>query len=258
MADWHEIGIAKHNPFRVSDEAVDSSRPHSDRREVVLEAQPQKLHFDASRAALIIVDMQNDFCSPDGWIASLGLDVAYGLDLIDPINTASRAFRANGMSVLWVSWGVRPDGLNLSPSTRHPFNPNGSQPGLGGEFIGPRGSHRVLTEGSWGAQIVDGLEQAENDIHVAKQRISGFWDTPLDSILRNLDVRTLFFAGVNADHCVLGTLMDANFAGYDTVMLEDCVGTTSPDFCMQATFHNVRFCFGFTSTSAQVASALSA
>ena len=83
------------------------------------------------------------------------------------------------------------------------------------------------------------LHQEPGDIHVSKHRISGFWDTPLDAILKNLDVTTLFFAGVNADHCVLGTLMDANFHGYDTVMLEDCVATTSPDFCMQATLHNV-------------------
>jgi len=258
MADWHEVGIPTRNPLRVSAEAVDFTRPHPVLREVAVEAQPQKLCFDAARAALVIVDMQNDFCSPDGWIASLGLDTAYGLDLIDPINTASRAFRAANMPVLWVSWGVRPDRLNLSSATRHPFNPNGSQPGLGGEFTGPGGTHRVLMQGSWGAEIIEGLDQAETDIHVAKHRISGFWDTPLDSILRNLDVRTLFFAGVNADHCVLGTLMDANFAGYDTVMLEDCVGTTSPEFCMQATLHNVRFCFGFTATSGDVASTLSA
>lgn len=258
MTDWHELGIADRNPLRVNDDAVDVSRPHPPLRQVSLPAQPQQLHFDAARAALIIIDMQNDFCSPDGWIASLGIDVAYGQNVIEPINRVSRAFRAQGMPVIWVNWGVRPDRLNLSSSTRHPFNTNGTQPGLGGEFNGPRGKHHVLTEGSWGAELVDGIEQADNDIHISKHRISGFWDTPLDSILRNLDARTLFFAGVNADHCVLGTLMDANFAGYDTVMVEDCVGTTSPDFCMQATLHNVRFCFGFTTSSAQLADALSA
>jgi nicotinamidase-related amidase len=49
---------------------------------------------------------------------------------------------------------------------------------------------------------------------------------------------------------VLGTLMDACFLGYDTVMLEDCTATSSPDFCHQAAIHNVRFCFGFTTSSA--------
>ena len=73
-----------------------------------------------------------------------------------------------------------------------------------------------MTEGSWSAAIVDELTPEPSDILVDKYRMSGFWDTPLDSILRNLGVATVFFAGVNADQCVLATLMDANFLGYDT------------------------------------------
>lgn len=256
MGEWTELGIAGRAGFRVSDEAVDLSRPDLDRRMAEVPAQPQSLIFDANRAALVIVDMQNDFCAPGGWISSLGINLDYGRKLIDPINIVSRAFRSGGMPVIWLNWGVRPDRLNLSYSTRYPFNANGSQPGLGGAFRGPDGTYHVLTEGGWGAAILDGMEQGAGDIHVSKHRISGFWDTPLDSILRTLDIKTLFFAGVNADHCVLGTQMDANFAGYDTVMLEDCVGTTSPDFCMAATLHNVRFCFGFTTTGHEISAAI--
>ena len=73
----------------------------------------------------------------------------------------------------------------------------------------------------------------------------GFQDTELDSILRNLAVTTLLFAGVNADQCVLCTLQDANFRGYDCLLLEDCAATTSPDYCMAATLYNVQQCFGF-------------
>ena len=80
--------------------------------------------------------------------------------------------------------------------------------------------------------------------------MSGFWDTPLDSILRNLGVTTLLFAGVNVDQCVLCTLQDANFLGYDCILLEDCSATTSPSFCTEATLYNVRQCFGFTASSA--------
>ncbi len=70
--------------------------------------------------------------------------------------------------------------------------------------------------------------RAKSDIRVDKHRMSGFWDTPLDSILRNLGVTTLLFGGVNADQCVLHTLADANFLGYDTLMVGDCTATTSP------------------------------
>ena len=75
--------------------------------------------------------------------------------------------------------------------------------------------------------------------------MSGFWDTELDSVLRNLGVTTVLFGGVNADQCVLATLMDANFLGYDTILVEQCTATTSPDYCMKATLYNVRTCFGF-------------
>jgi nicotinamidase-related amidase len=79
--------------------------------------------------------------------------------------------------------------------------------------------------------------------------MSGFWDTPLDAILRNLRVDTLLFAGVNADQCVIWTLADANFLGYDCVMLDDCCATTSPAFCWDATLYNVRQCLGFVASS---------
>ena len=118
-------------------------------------------------------------------------------------------------------------------------------------------SYHLLEKDGWGAELVRGLEREPGDIWIDKHRISGFWDTPLDSILRNLGVTTLLFAGINADHCVYATLMDANFHGYDTIMLEDCVATTSPAFCLEATLHNVRFCFGFTVTASNLLKGLS-
>ena len=104
----------------------------------------------------------------------------------------------------------------------------------------------MLQAGSWSAQIVDELAPPPGDIHVAKHRMSGFWDTPLDSILRNLRLDTLLFGGVNLDQCVLHTLADANFLGYDTILVEDCAATTNPDFCREATLLNIRQIFGFT------------
>jgi nicotinamidase-related amidase len=86
--------------------------------------------------------------------------------------------------------------------------------------------------------------------------MSGFQDTELDSILRNLGVTTLMFAGVNADQCVLCTLQDANFRGYDCLLLEDCTATTSPDYCMQAAIYNTRQCFGFVVSSVAITAEL--
>ena len=247
---WHALGAEGRNTYRVSDTVVDMRRPVREAQSIRLAAQPQDVLLDLSRCALIVIDMVNDFCATEGWIESIGVDFSTSRDLVPPINRATAALRARGAPVIWVNWGVRPDRANLSPGTQHPFNPNGQGPGLAGETTVAGRTYRVLQKGEWGAEIYDGLEIGPEDIRVDKHRISGFWDTPLDAILKNHGVSTLLFAGVNADHCVLGTLMDANFHGYDTIMLEDCVATTSPDFCLQATLHNVRFCFGFTATSA--------
>ena len=80
----------------------------------------------------------------------------------------------------------------------------------------------MLEFGSWAAAIVDELAVDIADIQVPKFRMSGFQDTVLDSVLRNLAVTTLLFAGVNADQCVLCTLQSANFLGYDCLLVEDC------------------------------------
>ncbi len=249
---WPALGTCGRNTYRVSGKHVDMRRPQRPVCAITVQALPQNLVIDLARTALIIIDMQNDFCAGDGWIGSMGIDVKPALALAGPINRTTELLRGKDVPVIWLNWGVRPDRLNLSPGTQHPFNPNGQGPGLAGELAGSSHNYNLLQEGSWGAQIIDTLVQAEDDIHVSKHRISGFWDTPLNSILLNLDIKTVLFAGVNADHCVLGTLMDANFHGYDTILLEDCTATTSPDFCFQATLHNVRFCFGFTTTSENI------
>ncbi|HJP67670.1 MAG TPA: isochorismatase family cysteine hydrolase [Sphingomicrobium sp.] len=256
MNQWSELGTTGRNRYKVSETVVDMCRPQANCRSIALSALPQNLIIDLSRSALMIIDMQNDFCGQGGWISSMGVDFAAARELVAPINAVADALRAQNVPVLWVNWGVRADRANLSPSTQHPFNPNGSGPGLAGSRTDKGRSYKVLQKGEWGAELIEGLTPRPEDIQIDKHRISGFWDTPLDSVLRNLNISTLLFAGINADHCVYATLMDANFHGYDTVMLEDCVATTSPDFCMAATLHNVRFCFGFTTTSAQLLEAL--
>jgi nicotinamidase-related amidase len=191
--------------------------------------------------------MQNDFCAPEGWLAHIGVDIAPARRPIAPLAALLPTVRAAGVPVLWVNWGNRPDRLNLSPSLLHVYAPDGAGLGLGGKVPGTGAP--VLEKGSWGAALVDGLAPAEGDIQVDKFRMSGFWDTPLDSILRNLGVTTLLFAGVNVDQCVLATLQDASCLGYDCILLEDCGATTSPDYCLAATLYNVRQCFGFVAHS---------
>lgn len=237
----------------MSRDAVDLRRPVLEPRPVEVAALPQRLTLDLARTAVVAVDLQNDFCHPDGWLASIGVDVSGAAGPIGALATTLPALRAAGVPVVWVTWGNRPDRANLPPGVRHVYDPDGASTGIGDPL--PGGSH-VLELGSWSAALVDELVPEPADLQVAKYRMSGFPDTPLDSVLRNLRVDTLLFAGVNTDQCVLATLTDAANLGYDVVLVEDLCGTTSPDFCTAATLYNVRQCFGFTTTSAELLAGL--
>ncbi|MGI4747651.1 MAG: cysteine hydrolase family protein [Janthinobacterium lividum] len=244
----YKLGSSPRNSWRVSAQAADLVRPSIPIRRARLDAEPKPIEIDLARSAMLVIDMQNDFCHPDGWLAGIGVDIAPARRPIAPLLSLLPALRDADIPVVWVNWGNRPDRLNLSPSLLHVYNGDGCGIGLGDPL--PGNEAHVLEAGSWSAAIVDELRPDPRDIQVDKFRMSGFWDTELDSILRNLGVQTLLFAGVNLDQCVLCTLQDANFLGYDCVLVEDCTATTSPGFCTDATLYNVRQCFGFTTRAA--------
>jgi nicotinamidase-related amidase len=248
------LGSSGSNSWLVSEGRANLVRRVVRPQPVSVQAQGKLITFDLARTAIVIVDMQNDFCHPDGWLAHIGVDVAPARRPIAPLRRLLPILRGSSVPVIWLNWGNRPDRLNLSPSLLHVYNPSGAGIGLGDPL--PGSGAKVLERGSWSAAIVDELSVEPADIHVAKYRMSGFQDTELDSILRNLGVTTLMFAGVNADQCVLCTLQDANFRGYDCILLEDCAATTSPDFCMAATIYNVNQCFGFVVRSEAIADEL--
>jgi ureidoacrylate peracid hydrolase len=242
---------APRNSWGVSADLVDLRREPAPSAPVTVAAKPQTLTLDLARTAIIVIDMQNDFCHPDGWLASIGVDVGPARAPIGPIAELLPRLRASHCAVVWLNWGNRPDRANLPPGVLHVYNPDGQGNGIGTPTR-PGGSP-TLQQDSWSAAIVDGLKPEPGDISVDKYRMSGFFDTPLDSILRNLSVTTLLFAGVNADQCVLATLTDAACIGYDVVLLEDCAATTSPQYCFDAAVYNVAQCFGFVTTSTALA-----
>ncbi|MBD0334011.1 MAG: cysteine hydrolase [Cyanobacteria bacterium Co-bin13] len=242
------------NAWLVNAEEADITRSPLPQRRISLTTDTKKLHVDLNKTACLVVDMQNDFCHPDGWLASIGVDVGPARAPIGPLARLLPTLRQAEVPVIWVNWGNRPDLLNIGAGLRHVYNPTGEGVGLNDPL--PKNGALVLAKDSWAAAVVEELEQTPTDIRVDKYRMSGFWDTPLDSILRNLGRTTLLFAGVNADQCVMATLQDANFLGYDCVLLRDCTATTSPDYCFQATIYNVNQCFGFVTDSGSILQAV--
>ena len=244
------------NAWAVNEAIADITRRPVAPKPITVAAETKTLRLDLAKAAILVIDMQNDFCHPEGWLAHIGVDVTPTREPIKPLNTLLPELRAAKVPVIWVNWGNRPDLLNISPGLLHVYNPSGEGVGLGDHL--PNRGARVLTLGSWAAAIIDELEQNPDDIFVDKYRMSGFWDTPLDSILRNLGKTTLFFGGVNIDQCVMATLQDANFLGYDCILVKDCAATTSPEYCLKATLYNVNQCFGFVTDSQLIIEAIKA
>jgi nicotinamidase-related amidase len=248
------LGPARGFRWAASATHVDMSAPLPPPRPLTLPTEPQHVTLDLERTALLVIDMQNDFCAQGGWVDHLGVDYTPDRAPIAPLRRLLPPLRAAGVTVVWVNWGNRADLANMPPNQIHLYKPRGAGVGLGDPL--PGSGAPVLQKDSWAAAVVDELAPAPDDLRVDKYRISGFWDTPLDSILRNLQIRTVLFAGVNTDQCVLCTLQDANFLGYGCVLVSDCCATTSPAYCTDATIFNVKKCFGFVTDSAAIVDAL--
>ena len=227
-----DLGSAAQNQWRILDDAIDISRGERARDPVRIAARGRDVILDLASTAMIVIDMQDLFCRlrPGETTAPTARPIA-------PLHRLLPHLRAHTAPIIWLNWGNRPDKLNLAPGVLRPFHRTGGP-------IPP-----ILDKDSRDAGIIAGLEPDPADIHIDKYRLSGFWDTALDSVLRNLRVQTLLFAGVNLDQCVYATLLDAHCLGYDCVLVEDCTATRSPGFCTEATLFNVEHGMGFVTTS---------
>ncbi len=241
------LGVGRPTQWWATETEVDMSLAPPEPRRARFATEPQAITVDLNRTAIVVIDMQNDFCTSGGWVDHIGGNYEADRAPIGPLRRLLPKLREAGVPVIWVNWGVRPDLTNMPPNQVHLYKPKGTGVGLADPL--PSNGAPVLTKDSWAAAVVDELAPHEEDIKVDKHRISGFWDTPLDSILRNLGIKTILFAGVNTDQCVLHSLTDANFLGYGCVLVTDCCATSSPNFCSEATIWNVKKCFGFVTDS---------
>lgn len=250
------FGPAPHNAWTLSDEGVSLVRQPRSTVAVQFDALPQRIEIDLARSALIVIDMQNDFCHPKGWFGQKGISVKPMRKPIATIAGLLPAWRSAGGAVVWLNWGVRPDRLNLSPTVQ--FKGKRSAGGVGYAESSPDERGLSVVAGEWGAQVIDELSAAPSDITVFKHRLSGFWDNELDSILRQQGITTLLFAGVNTDRCVFSTLQDAGFLGYDCVLLADACSTPSPAYVSKAIHFIVQQLHGFVATTTALMPALKA
>jgi nicotinamidase-related amidase len=166
--------------------------------------------------ALIIIDMQVDFCAPGGWVDQLGEDVSNTRAVIAPIAAVLDRCRTAGLPVLHTREGHRPDLADLPANKRWRTRAHG----LG---IGDAGLHgRILTRGEPGWQIVPELAPRADEAVIDKPGKGAFHATALDRLLRARGLHHLLIAGVTTDCCVQATMREAADHGYGATLLEDC------------------------------------
>jgi ureidoacrylate peracid hydrolase len=248
------FGPAKHNAWTLGDAYVSLVRQPLRPKPLRIEAAPEPIEIDLRRSALIVVDMQNDFCHPKGWFGQKGVSMKATRKPIPMLARLLPAWRAAGSKVVWLNWGIRADCLNLSPTIAYKGK-RGSN-GVGYAEHSPEDHGPSIVTGSWGAQVVDELQVEPADITIHKHRLSGFWDNELDTVLRLQGITTLLFAGINTDRCVFSTLQDAAFLGYDCVLLKDACGTPAQAYVTRAIHFLVQRLHGFLATAEDVLASL--
>lgn len=157
-------------------------------------------------SAVLVIDMQNDFCHPDGVFARAGGMRIQDLEgLIERVNRVVAAAREHGADVIWATMVWASD----------------AEVGLlrRGGFLAKEG----LREGSWGAEMLSGLDVRAGDPVVEKKRFSAFFRTELEELLQDRGIGRLYIAGVRTDYCVESTVRDAFFRDLEVVVMRDCV-----------------------------------
>jgi ureidoacrylate peracid hydrolase len=198
---------------------------------------PAKL--EPRRCALVVVDMQNDFCAPGGYIdKTMGKDVSAAAAIVPAVNGLVGAARAAGVPVVWLradySHDRIPDSMAVKLAAR----------GIQAECCKP---------GTWGFDWY-GVQPRAGEPAVTKHSYSGFVGTDMQQVLTSLGRKTLVFAGVQTQVCVESTLRDAHAHGYFCVVPQDAVGSHTAAL-HAATLDNVRFLFGDVCTTADVQAA---
>ena len=211
---------------------------------ITLPARPESLTLSPQHSALIVVDMQNAYASQGGYLDLAGFDVSATRPVIDNINLAVAAARAAGMLIIWFQNGWDEQYVEAGG----PGSPNYHKSNaLKTMRQRPELQGKLLAKGGWDYQLVDELRPREGDIVLPKPRYSGFFNTPLDSILRSRGIRHLVFTGIATHVCVESTLRDGFFLEYFGVVLADATNQAGPAFPQKAALFNIETFFGWVS-----------
>ena len=169
------------------------------------------MQLDPRTTALIVVDMQNDFCSAQGHYGRSGANVADFAAVIAPVGRMIDLARRHGATIVFTRLLYGPGG---AMEDRHAIRPR---------RWSSRGAR--LVPGTWGGEVVEALKPRADDVVVDKAGYSAFEGTNLEQVLRERGIRTVLMTGVVSYACVLATAFSAFDKNFDVVMVADAVAS---------------------------------
>jgi ureidoacrylate peracid hydrolase len=227
MTEAHEAAMT---PAR-----ADPARPRPRR---ILRSLDERV--DPRHCALVVVDVQNDFCHQEGALARGGSDVTLIQEMVPRLAGPIEAARAAGVPVVFLRI-VQSDRTNSDAW----------------ESLEGDGSNRLVVAGSWGAEYYGRISPLDSETEIIKHRHSGFNFTPLDSMLRSLGIKTVVLGGVASNVCVEATARDAADHDYYVVVLSDGSAAARKEL-HDAALYTVDNYLGVTARCDEVARAWSA
>ncbi|MDO9709463.1 isochorismatase family protein [Paracraurococcus lichenis] len=222
-------------------------------RTVQLAARPEPISVVPEETALIVVDMQNAYCSKGGYLDLVGFDVSGAAPVIEECARTIAACRAASIPVIYLQNGFSPDQREAPPTAPVWHKSNALK------FMRMNEAYagKLITHGTWDHAIVPELTPEPGDVVVAKSRYSGFAGTGLEQVLQARRIRTLVVIGVATNVCVESTIRDAYHREFFPVMVSDATMAAGPG-AQAATEFNVQAFFGWVTSAAELRAAFGA